>query len=180
MVEHLLIPFIGEGQRILEIGPGAGRWTEHIIPKAEKTILVDLTPECIALCRNRFGDNSNVEFHVNDGRTLSAVKSASITRVWSLDVFVHIHAQDIESYVREIGRVMAPGAKALIHHSRTGERRANWRSDMTALQMVKFVEQSGLEIIDQFDSWGRGDLRLWPTVSPDQNPDVITTFRNPA
>ena len=179
LVNNLLIPFIGEGNTVLEVGPGAGRWSEHIIPRSGKTILVDLTPECIDLCQERFGKNPAVEFYVNDGRTLPFIESGSIERVWSVDVFVHIQAHDVENYVAEFARIMAPGAQALIHHAKNGIRRKNWRSDMTASLMAQYVRQNGLEMTGQVQSWGDGTQRIWPTLPPENSPDIISLFRKP-
>src|SRR4051794_25253968 len=47
IVDQVLVPFVGDGHRVLEIGPGAGRWTEHLVGRASQLTLVDVTPECI-------------------------------------------------------------------------------------------------------------------------------------
>ncbi|MBI3216044.1 MAG: class I SAM-dependent methyltransferase [Mycobacterium sp.] len=180
IVEKLLLPFIAEGLVVLEIGPGAGRWTEHIVEHAAKLTLVDVTPECIAMCRQRFADKKNIEFHVNEGNDLSFVESSTIDRVWSFDVFVHILAVDVEPYVSEISRVLVPGGQALIHHSKNGASSGPWRSDMTDGLMREFAQRNGLEVVDQFESWGDGIQRLWPELPPEQNHDVITLLRKPS
>ncbi|VVM06591.1 hypothetical protein MAMT_01303 [Methylacidimicrobium tartarophylax] len=54
VVEHLLAPGIAPGGTVLEIGPGHGRWTAEILPRCGRTILVDLSPNCIEHCRHRF------------------------------------------------------------------------------------------------------------------------------
>jgi len=53
LVEHVLQQHIPIGSRVLEIGPGAGRWTEHLIQRVSRLIVVDLTPTCIVICRER-------------------------------------------------------------------------------------------------------------------------------
>ena len=55
---------------------------------------------------------------------------ASIDRIWSFDVFVHIQAIDIEAYVAQFARILRPGGTALIHHSKSGTFARGWRSDM--------------------------------------------------
>jgi SAM-dependent methyltransferase len=76
VVECVLWPNIPAGCRVLEIGPGGGRWTEHLIERAGHVTAVDLTPRCIEVCRERFRDRNNVSFHVNDGRDLSFLARA--------------------------------------------------------------------------------------------------------
>ncbi|MFH0945547.1 MAG: class I SAM-dependent methyltransferase, partial [Planctomycetota bacterium] len=41
---------------VLEIAPGHGRWSEYLIGKAGRVLLVDLNPGCIEFCRKRFAD----------------------------------------------------------------------------------------------------------------------------
>jgi methyltransferase family protein len=62
------------------VGPGAGRWTEELQKRARKLVLVDVSQSCIDACRSRFAGATNVEYNVNDGRTLPS----SPTRASSL------------------------------------------------------------------------------------------------
>lgn len=176
IVEKLLVPFIERDLAVLEIGPGAGRWTEHIVERVSKLTLVDVTPKCIEICRQRFGARDNIDYHVNDGNDLGFVDSSSIERIWSFDVFVHILAVDIERYVAEFSRILKPGGMALIHHAKGGYDSGPWRSDMTAMLMQEFAKQHGLEVVDQFESWGDGNERFWPTVPPEANPDIVSVL----
>lgn len=177
IVEKILLPFIGKGHSVLEIGPGGGRWTEHLVNQASALTLVDVTPECIELCKAKFGDRSNVKFYVNQGNDLDFVPAASIERVWSFDVFVHILSSDVEKYVSEIARILKPGGQALVHHAKRGFSSEAWRSDMTDATMREFARKHGLEVVNQFESWGDGMQRFWPTLPPEQNHDVVTVLQ---
>ncbi|HZQ71391.1 MAG TPA: class I SAM-dependent methyltransferase [Burkholderiales bacterium] len=174
LVRHVLEPNVPAGSRVLEIGPGAGRWTEVLQRRASHLTLVDLAPRCIELCRERFGDAGNIEYHVNDGRDLGFVPDASVDRIWSFDVFVHIQASDVERYVRQFPRLLAPGGVGVVHHSKDGKTRRGWRSDMTAGTMRRLCEENGLEVVQQFDSWDEGRVRLWGSEG---GPDIVTIFR---
>ena len=163
LIDELLLPNIPRGSTVLEIGPGAGRWTEHLILLASKLTLVDVTPECIRLCREQFGDRA--EYYVNDGSDLSFVRDASIDRIWSFDVFVHIAANDIGKYVSQFRRVLTPGGMAVIHHSANGRNAKGWRSDMTAEMMREFCARFSLELLHQFDSCAGHGFELGDVVS---------------
>ena len=43
LITHVLEPSVPIGSRTLEIGPGAGRWTEALVDRASQLWLVDLT-----------------------------------------------------------------------------------------------------------------------------------------
>src|SRR5579863_8119223 len=55
LVKELLEPFLGARIDFLEIGPGQGRWTEFIAGRTRSLTLVDLSPQCLDICRERFG-----------------------------------------------------------------------------------------------------------------------------
>jgi ubiquinone/menaquinone biosynthesis C-methylase UbiE len=179
LVEHVLQPHVPFGSRVLEIGPGAGRWTEYLIPRASHLILVDLTPTCIEICKERFQEFQHIEYYVNDGQSLDFLADASIDCVWSWDVFVHIASADVREYVRHISRVMAPRGQALIHHARRGRTRAGWRSDMTDAKMGEFCREFSLEVLRQFESWDGGRYSIWPNLGREASPDTITVFQKP-
>jgi len=46
------------GQEILEIGPGHGALTKHLIPRAAHVTSVEIDPECAALVGKQFADKS--------------------------------------------------------------------------------------------------------------------------
>ena len=175
IVRHLLEPNIPIGSRVLEIGPGGGRWTEHLLPRASTLTLVDVTPACITACRSRFGDDPRIRYHVNDGRDLSFIPAGTIDRVWSYDVFVHIQASDIEGYVRQLATLMAPGGVAVIHHASKAAEPGAWRSDMTAAAMREICERCGFAVLAQLDSLdgGRVPIHYVPGSTPS---DTVTVF----
>lgn len=179
VVRHILEPNVPPGSRVLEIGPGGGRWTEHLLERASKLSVVDLAPKCIELCKERFRDRDNIEYFVNDGRSLGFLGPLSIDRVWSWDVFVHIRSDDVREYIREIARVLRPGGRAVIHHAKNGPSELGWRSDMSARKMRWYCEENALEVMAQFDSWDEGRFRIWPNLHPGQELDVVSIFAKP-
>jgi SAM-dependent methyltransferase len=105
---------------MLEIAPGFGRWTQYLKDLAERLVIVDLAERCIAGCRERFADATNIEYHVNDGRSLAMVEDNSIDFAFSFDSLVHVDADVLEDYATELARVLAPDGVAFIHHSNLG------------------------------------------------------------
>lgn len=173
LVDDVMLRHMRPGTTIVEIGPGAGRWTEALQPLAGHLVVVDISDRCIELCEQRFAGATNMEFHVNNGRSLAPVASGSVDGVWSFDVFVHVAPADIAAYLAEIARVMRPGAHAVIHHAAAGRdgdaADLGQRSNMTAERFTELARQQGLALIEQFDSWGPdGQYKLteiWDVVS---------------
>ncbi len=160
LIDDVMLAYLTPQTTILEIGPGAGRWTEVLQRIARRLIVVDLSDRCIELCRKRFARAVNMELHVNDGRSLPFIADGSVDGVWSYDVFIHIAPRDVETYVAEISRVLKRGGRAVIHHARAGRDgdavNVGMRSTMTSDLFAEMVGTHGLRLISQFDSWGPG------------------------
>jgi SAM-dependent methyltransferase len=161
------------GATVLEIGPGAGRWTQPLHARAKRLLLVDITDRTLELCRNRLGDPDNIAYHVSDGRSLGDVDSGSVDFVWSFDAFVHIAPQDARGYIQDFARVMRPGARGIVHHAGAGNV-GGWRSSMTGELFAQYLKQGGLRMISQFDRWGAEQQHAVP-----QEGDLITLFERP-
>jgi SAM-dependent methyltransferase len=113
-------------QRILEIAPGFGRWTQFLLNYCDGLIGVDLAPKCVDACQKRF-EGQNAIFAVNDGQTLPMVADASIDFVFSYDSLVHVESETLASYLTELARILKPDGLAFLHHSNYGAYRRSAR-----------------------------------------------------
>jgi ubiquinone/menaquinone biosynthesis C-methylase UbiE len=173
LIEEVLLPHLGDAHAVLEIGPGAGRWSEVLQPRVERLVVVDVTPLALELTRDNLGDPANVEYVLSEGGLFAEVQAASIDWVWSFDVFVHIAPLDVASYLGEIARVLRPGGTAVIHHSGGLGRQPGWRSPMTGVLFAQLAQERGLQVTRQFDSWSDGRFGVRT------NNDVITVLLCP-
>lgn len=175
VIQHVLLRRIPQDCAIVEIGPGGGRWTETLIEVGSRVIAVDISEECLRVCRERFAENENISFILTPGNELPGVEDTSIDAIWSFDVFVHINRAEVEDYAKEFDRVLKSGGTGVLHHGAVGGRSGGWRSNMTAEAMVEILTDAGLEVVDQFTKWtdqGREfDAGLYE--------DAITVFRKP-
>jgi SAM-dependent methyltransferase len=105
---------------ILEIAPGYGRWTQYLKDLCERLVIVDLTPGCIEHCRERFADAGNIEYHVNDGRSLEMVPDESVDFVFSFDSLVHAESDVLGAYLDQLAHKLRPDGVGFIHHSNIG------------------------------------------------------------
>lgn len=175
VIRCVLERWIPRGGRILEIGPGGGRWTSALIDRAGEFTGVDISESCVELCRRKFGSDPKARFMVGSGCDLSGVPDASVDGLWSFDVFVHINQAEIEKYADEFKRVMVPGAVGVIHHGSAGGTHGGWRSNLTHDAMLKLLRDRGFEIVDSFLEWQDGGT----THQAGLYKDVITVFRKP-
>lgn len=169
---------------ILEIAPGFGRWTQYLKDMGSRVILVDLAAKCIEACRQRFADETHLEFHVNDGKSLDMVADGSVDFAYSWDSLVHADAEIIEAYVQQLAKKLSPNGVAWIHHSnvegrslshrlavRTPEKVRRrlvargamldvyaWRSPTVSAELVaQMCERAGVVCISQEEfSWEHG------------------------
>ncbi|MEX2121703.1 MAG: class I SAM-dependent methyltransferase [Pirellulales bacterium] len=154
LVDSVMYRWLDPGATVLEIGPGAGRWTEALVRLASRLILVDVSARSLDVCRGRFAGVPNIEYHVNDGAALTAVLDEAVDFIWSFDVFVHISAETTAGYIKEFRRVLRPGGRAIIHHTADGGWQGRWRTRMTAEMFRELVRDQGLVPLEQFTAWG--------------------------
>jgi SAM-dependent methyltransferase len=97
--------------RILEIGCGAGRVTRALSNLFGEVHAVDVSGEMVERARQALADRKNVFLYQNNGYDLSVLPSVMFDFAYSTIVFQHIPSREIiENYVREVGRVLRPGA----------------------------------------------------------------------
>jgi len=107
-------------ETILEIAPGFGRWTKFLRRYCKRLLIVDLSDRCIDACRQRFHNDSHIEYFVNDGKSLGMIPQHSIDFVFSFDSLVHVESDSIESYVLQLKEKLKPNGGGFIHHSNLG------------------------------------------------------------
>ena len=175
VIHEVLRPRVPEGSDVLEVGPGAGRWTETLVELAGSVTLVDISSRCIEICRDRFGHLEGVSLYLTSGSDLSFIDDERIDVVWSFDVFVHLAIADIKGYIWEFARVLRPGGQAILHHAARGGLQGGWRSSITTEEFTEIAEQAGFKVVEQFDSLGDSDEFV---VSIHQ--DMISVIRKPS
>lgn len=175
VIHNILLPHMPAQGDIVEIGPGGGRWTETLLQVGKRVIAVDISEECLRVCRERFADQDHISFVLTPGNELPGVDDDSIDAIWSFDVFVHINRAEVEDYAKEFARVLKRGGTGVLHHGTVGGRNGGWRSNMTSESMVETLEAAGLELIEQFTQWTDEGREFEAGLYE----DAITIFRKP-
>jgi SAM-dependent methyltransferase len=96
---------------VLEIGCGAGRVTSALAEVFGEVHGVDVSGEMIELARRSLAGKPNIHLHQNNGMDLAGLPDAQFDFAFSTLVFQHIPSKEIiENYLREVHRVLRPGA----------------------------------------------------------------------
>jgi ubiquinone/menaquinone biosynthesis C-methylase UbiE len=109
---RLLDSAVHSGQRLLEVGCGAGIDLAHLATKGAVVTGIDLAPSAIALARRHFADQRlAADLHVMNGEEM-AFPDASFDLVYAHSVLQY--TADDRAMVSEIHRVLRPGGKAIL------------------------------------------------------------------
>lgn len=138
-LEHWVLPYVKREHVALEIGPGGGRWTRHLLGFA-KIYEVDFYSELLKELKKNFGNKKNIVFIKNNGSDFPGIPENSIHFCFSFGTFVHLDLPIIESYLDNIKSIIKPGANVVIHYS-----------DKTKIigEMTKGFSQNNPEIMRQ-------------------------------
>jgi len=165
LINKMILKYIKKGSTILEIGPGAGRWTEVLLTISDRMLIVDISERALELCKEKFKAYSNIEYYLINDPKLDFIRDNSIDYIWSYDVFVHINPTDIEKYIAEFQQILKPNGCGIIHHAGTYKheeqaRKIVHRSYMDGKFFMHLVQKYNMKIIEQDDSLAHmpGDL----------------------
>ncbi|HEY4174408.1 MAG TPA: class I SAM-dependent methyltransferase [Rhodopila sp.] len=167
---------------VVELACGRGRHTQQFIARAGHVTLVDINRENIEACRQRFARVSgSLSYVVNDGASLSDLRSESHTAVFSYDAMVHFEATDVIAYVYEIARVLKPGGRALLHYSNNQqfpegsyEDCPRWRNFFSESMMRHFASRAGLRVLSSL-------VIPWPpNWAGTKDLDAVTLLQKPS
>ena len=97
--------------RVLEIGCGAGRITRALSGIFGEVHAVDVSGEMVNRARAALADRPNAFLYQNNGKDLTVIGDRVFDFAFSTIVFQHIPSYEvIDSYVREVHRLLRPGA----------------------------------------------------------------------
>ena len=98
---------------VVEIGCGVGRMTRALAERVRRVTAIDVSPEMLARARELNPGAESVSWLQGDGVSLAGVPDSEADACMSFVVFQHIPQPAITlGYVREMGRILRPGAWA--------------------------------------------------------------------
>ncbi|HWY47222.1 MAG TPA: methyltransferase domain-containing protein [Bryobacteraceae bacterium] len=132
------------GMRVLEIGCGAGRVTKALAKLFGEVHAVDVSGEMVRQAGEALRGHPNAFVYQNNGKDLTGVPEREFDFAFSSIVFQHIPSREvIENYVREVHRLLRPGA--LFKFQVQGDSTLQTRPDDTWLG-VPFSERQAVDM----------------------------------
>src|ERR1700678_3567686 len=102
---------LSKEMRVLEIGCGAGRVTRALANLFGEVHAVDVSGEMVRIAALALRARPNAFVYQNNGKDLTVVPALPFDFAFSSIVFQHIPSREIiENYVREVHRLLRPGA----------------------------------------------------------------------
>lgn len=152
IADKFLKPHLNGGRdlNILELSPGAGRFTAELIRYAGSMDLLDMNQACLDICAERFKYYPvPMRFFLNDGQSTAMLDRDDYDLIACFDSAVHMHPMIIRDYVLQLSSRLVPGGILWIDHSGKGEREMGHRTDMTPEKMAAFAREARLVVLDQ-------------------------------
>jgi cyclopropane fatty-acyl-phospholipid synthase-like methyltransferase len=110
-LERHYLPHVQADSVVLELGPGSGRLTRHVIRRCREMILVDYSPMVCAWLREYLAGKGRFTVHLIDKPALPMVPSEMVDTVLANGVFEHIGMDDLICFLEEFHRVLRRGGK---------------------------------------------------------------------
>ncbi len=114
---HLLLPFVGAKDSVLDVGCGLGRLLKWVAPACRSAIGVDISKEMLARARVRLESRQNVELRLVPVSLQIPVAGRSIDFAYFYHVSEHLEREDAYRILQEIRRCLRPNGRALVQFS---------------------------------------------------------------
>ena len=143
----------------IDLACGHGRHSARLlgIRTATAVYLLDVNQENVNYCKVRFAKTPGVvEAYCNSGYDFAPIEGGTVSAILCYDAMVHFEYDAVLSYVRDAFRVLAPGGRALFHHSNLdsapgGDYKENphWRNFMSKNLFAHAANRSGFRVVEQ-------------------------------
>jgi len=146
---HYLDFYIFPETTALEIGPGGGRWTRYML-KARRLYAVDYHQELLDELARHINPPNLIPIK-NNGTDFPGVPDASVDFIFSFGVFVHLENEIIAGYLKNMRRVLKPGANVVIQYADKTKplaQRNTGFGNNTPEKMLRMVRDAGYSVQD--------------------------------
>ncbi|MGH2887395.1 MAG: class I SAM-dependent methyltransferase, partial [Solirubrobacteraceae bacterium] len=159
-VVHELVRSVLAG-RALDAACGTGRHAAHLVQMGHEVIGVDLTPEMLARAGERVPD---AKFETGDLRSLPSDDATFDLIVCGLAL---AHLSELDSAVRELARVLAPGGRLIVSVLHPLQALLGWHAPFTGSDGQRgFVREHPHLHADYLSAFAKAGLDLRACIEP--------------
>ena len=108
-LEAHYLPYIHREAVVLELGPGTGRMTRHILSRCREMILADYSAFVCRWLAKYLKGKGNFKLYLIDRPLLPMLGAGSVDVIVANGVFEHIDIDDLFCFLEEFHRVLKPG-----------------------------------------------------------------------
>jgi SAM-dependent methyltransferase len=162
----------------LEIGPGDGAWTDHLVAN-EPLYLVDIYGEFLRSTKSKFNPvyRNRLCPYMTSETDLSMLPQNQFGFVFSWNVFNYLTTDLIDQYLKEIFNVLRPGGVCVFSYNNAERTHCaknvelGYMSYMPKKLLTNLIHQHGYEIIGLED---RDETISWAEI---RKPGVLSTIK---
>jgi phospholipid N-methyltransferase len=162
----------------LEIGPGDGVWTEHLVAN-EPLYLVDIHFEFLKSTKSKFNPvyQNRLRLYTTSETDLSMLPQNQFGFVFSWNVFNYLTTDLIDQYLAEIINILRPGGVCMFSYNNAERTHCaknvelGYMSYMPKKLLTKLILQHGYEIISLED---RDETISWAEI---RKPGILRTIK---
>lgn len=114
-LDRMYMPHIRPDSIVLELGPGSGRVTRHMIGRCREMILVDYSEMACRWLDEYLNGKGRFRTYCIDSPAMPEVADASVDFAFAFGVMEHINLDGMRAYLEEFHRVLVVGGKAIFN-----------------------------------------------------------------
>jgi len=114
-LERHYYPHLSPDKVLLELGPGTGRYTRHLLGRVSKLILVDDSRRVVAWLSEYLRDKRECEIFLAEDCSLGFVADGSVDLTFATGVFEHLSLEQFYLYLHAFFRVLRGGGVVVLN-----------------------------------------------------------------
>jgi cyclopropane fatty-acyl-phospholipid synthase-like methyltransferase len=115
VVELRYAQHLSSDKVVLELGPGSGRYTRHLLKRCAKLIAVDSSPRVVRWLEEYLAREPRFSVFLAQDCSLSFAADASVDVCLATGVFEHLSLEQIHRYLEAFARVLRPGGVVIVN-----------------------------------------------------------------
>jgi SAM-dependent methyltransferase len=110
-LEQHYLPIVGPDSVVLELGPGSGRLTRHLIDKCQELIVVDSSPIVCDWITRYLAGKGRYRVYAIDRPQFPMVSDDEVDAAFAHGVVEHLDLDELYWFLVEFHRLLKPGGK---------------------------------------------------------------------